>query len=194
MAEKRPPRAYLPEFWHKVLELARSRRSVAEISRKFDVSQQNIMNNRWPIGAILSFMLTRCAYTLSVIPTKTVVYCQSGHADAEVIDRALNHVGGGSLDPYPFSEVVRRLRMNGGAIVYYRNRVIKVYLATGGIKIGEKVNPAKMGPFYPPADHGDISAAAIENSGKRYLSLWLRLKKMNGWRFEFSRYSGDVCK
>jgi hypothetical protein len=84
--------------------------------------------------------------------------------------------------------------MNGGAIVYYSNRVIKVYLATGGNEIGEKVNPVKMGPFYPPTDHGDISAAAIENGGKQYLSLWLRLKKLNGWRFEFSSYSGDVCK
>ncbi len=38
------PRAYPPEFRHKVLELVRSGRSVAEISRQFDVSRQTIMN------------------------------------------------------------------------------------------------------------------------------------------------------
>jgi transposase-like protein len=36
--------AYPPEFRHKVLELARSGGSVAEISRQFDVSRQTIMN------------------------------------------------------------------------------------------------------------------------------------------------------
>jgi transposase len=42
MAKKAPPRAYPPEFRHKVLELARLGRSVAEISRQFDVSRQTI--------------------------------------------------------------------------------------------------------------------------------------------------------
>jgi len=41
---KKTPRAYPPEFRHKLLELARSGRSVAEISRQFDVSRQTIMN------------------------------------------------------------------------------------------------------------------------------------------------------
>ena len=36
--------AYPPEFRHKVLELVRSGRSVAEVSRQFDVSRQTIMN------------------------------------------------------------------------------------------------------------------------------------------------------
>ena len=44
MAKKPPPRAYPPEFRHKVLELARSGRSVAQISRQFDVSRQTVMN------------------------------------------------------------------------------------------------------------------------------------------------------
>lgn len=41
---KPPPRAYPPEFRHKILEFARSGRSVAESSRQFDVSRQTIMN------------------------------------------------------------------------------------------------------------------------------------------------------
>ena len=41
---KQAPRAYPPDFRHKVLELVRSGRSVAEISRQFDVSRQTIMN------------------------------------------------------------------------------------------------------------------------------------------------------
>ena len=44
MAKKPPPRAYPPEFRHMVLELARSGRGVAEISRQFDVWRQTIMN------------------------------------------------------------------------------------------------------------------------------------------------------
>ncbi len=40
---KQAPRAYPPDFRHKVLELVRSGRSVAEISRQF-VSRQTIMN------------------------------------------------------------------------------------------------------------------------------------------------------
>ena len=41
---KKTPRAYPPEFRHKILELVRTGRSVAEISRQFDVSRQAIMN------------------------------------------------------------------------------------------------------------------------------------------------------
>jgi len=41
---KSTPRAYPPEFRHKVLELVRSGRSVAEVSRQFDVTRQTIMN------------------------------------------------------------------------------------------------------------------------------------------------------
>ena len=41
---KSPPQAYPPEFRHKVLELVRSGRSVAEVSRQFDVTRQTIMN------------------------------------------------------------------------------------------------------------------------------------------------------
>lgn len=41
---KKPPQAYPPEFRHKLLELARSGRSVAELSRQFEVSRQTIMN------------------------------------------------------------------------------------------------------------------------------------------------------
>jgi transposase len=40
---KKAPRAYPPEFRHKVLELTRTGRSVAAISRQFDVSRQTIM-------------------------------------------------------------------------------------------------------------------------------------------------------
>jgi transposase len=41
---KQTPRAYPPEFRHNVLELARSGRRVAEVSRRLDVSRQTIMN------------------------------------------------------------------------------------------------------------------------------------------------------
>ena len=41
---KQTPRAHPPEFRHKVLELIRSGRSVAEVSRQFDVTRQTIMN------------------------------------------------------------------------------------------------------------------------------------------------------
>jgi transposase len=41
---KHPTRAYPPEFRHKALELVRSGRSVAEVSRQLDVSRQTIMN------------------------------------------------------------------------------------------------------------------------------------------------------
>lgn len=38
---KKPPRAYPPEFRHKILEVARSGRSVAEISRQYEVSRHD---------------------------------------------------------------------------------------------------------------------------------------------------------
>jgi len=41
---KNIPRAYPPEFRHKVLELVRSGRSVAEASRQYELSRQTIMN------------------------------------------------------------------------------------------------------------------------------------------------------
>lgn len=41
---KKPPRAYPPEFRHKLLELVRSGRSVADVARQFEVSRQTIMN------------------------------------------------------------------------------------------------------------------------------------------------------
>jgi len=41
---KHPTRAYPPEFRHKALELVRSGRSVAEVSRQLDLSRQTIMN------------------------------------------------------------------------------------------------------------------------------------------------------
>lgn len=44
MAKQTLSRAYPPEFRHKVLELVRSGRSVAAVSREFDVSRQTIMN------------------------------------------------------------------------------------------------------------------------------------------------------
>lgn len=43
---KQTPRAYPPEFRHKVLELVRSGRSVAEVSRQFNVTRQTI-NEYW---------------------------------------------------------------------------------------------------------------------------------------------------
>ena len=43
---KKPPRAYPPEFRHKLLELVRSGRSVADVARQFDVSRQTAMNWR----------------------------------------------------------------------------------------------------------------------------------------------------
>jgi transposase-like protein len=48
---KKPSRAYPPKLRDKVLELARSGRSVAEISRQFDVSRQTIMNRIIPTRA-----------------------------------------------------------------------------------------------------------------------------------------------
>jgi transposase len=41
---KKLPRAYPSEFRHKALELVRSGRSVAAVSRQLDVSRQTIMN------------------------------------------------------------------------------------------------------------------------------------------------------
>ncbi len=41
---KHPTRAYPPEFRHKALELVRSGRNVAEVSRQLDISRQTIMN------------------------------------------------------------------------------------------------------------------------------------------------------
>lgn len=41
---KQIPRAYPPEFRHKVLELVRSGRSVSDVSPQFDVSRQTIIN------------------------------------------------------------------------------------------------------------------------------------------------------
>ncbi len=41
---KQLPRAYPPEFRQKALELVQTGRSVAEVSRKLDVSRQTIMN------------------------------------------------------------------------------------------------------------------------------------------------------
>ena len=43
---KSTPRAYPPESRHKVLELVQAGRSVAEVSRQFDVSRQTIMNGQ----------------------------------------------------------------------------------------------------------------------------------------------------
>jgi len=40
---KSTPRAYPPEFRHKVLELVRPGRNVAEVSRQFDVTRQTII-------------------------------------------------------------------------------------------------------------------------------------------------------
>jgi transposase-like protein len=41
---KKLPRAYPSEFRHRALELVRSGRSVAAVSRQLDVSRQTIMN------------------------------------------------------------------------------------------------------------------------------------------------------
>jgi hypothetical protein len=144
------------------------------------------------VGAAL---LTGCS-PLHVSPTKTISYCASGYVNQGLIDNALEHLGGGSLDPYPFPKVVEELKRNGGAIVYYNNRVIHIHLATGGYRRGQPFNPARMGPFYPPTDHADIAAAAIVNSS-RDLQVWVYLKKMPGWRFEFSAFRHnqhhDIC-
>jgi len=44
MAKKAPPRAYPPEFRHKILELHRAGRSLNSLAQEFEVARQTIMN------------------------------------------------------------------------------------------------------------------------------------------------------
>ena len=41
---KKPPRAYPPEFRHKILELHRAGRSMNALSQEFQVARQTVMN------------------------------------------------------------------------------------------------------------------------------------------------------
>lgn len=124
-----------------------------------------------------------------------VSYCGESKVDPSAVDRALDQLGGGSLDPYPLSVIEKRLKVEGGAIVYYSNRVVHVPIVMGGWPVGHlpSAPDLKRVPFFPGVDHADISAAAISNESPR-LHVRIYLKKTHNWRFEFSDYRHPVCR